>query len=262
MYIEAIPAFSDNYIWVFSAPNSNDFWCVDPGDAQPVLDALDSMGGKLAGCLITHYHFDHIGGIETLLQAYPEMLVYTPKREAVEGSTKELVENDTVECGGFTFRVIEVPGHTSGHIAYYCESEQKLFCGDTLFSAGCGRLFEGTPQQMHNSLSKLSALPEATGVYCTHEYTTANVAFALAVEPENAELQQYRDWVEQQRKLNLPTLPSSIARERAINPFLRCHTDSVQQAAKAANTNDQQSESDTSDEIATFATIRKWKDSF
>lgn len=250
--IEPIPAFSDNYIWALVGERYA--WIVDPGAAAPVRKFLSDRSLALAGILVTHWHPDHIGGISDLLRdaAIP---VVGPAGEAqrIGLLTRQVADGDLVELLARSWRVIEVPGHTLGHIAYY--SEGHLLCGDTLFSAGCGRLFEGTPEQMHHSLSRLSELPDDTQVYCAHEYTAANLAFAKAVEPDSAALREAEDSVHAARQRGLPSLPSTIGREHRINPFLRVGEPAVIAAARA-----QGAESDAPATV--FATLRNWKDNY
>jgi hydroxyacylglutathione hydrolase len=258
MHLIALPAFTDNYIWMLH--DGREAVVVDPGDAAPVLEALDAQRLSLAGILITHHHSDHIGGVDALRNrlAQPEA-VWGPVRERMPQPCQALNEGDQVTVLGQTFRVLDVPGHTAGHIAYHCESlaggEPLVFCGDTLFSAGCGRLFEGTPAQMADSLAKLAALPGSTRVCCTHEYTLSNLRFALAADPHNIEAQRYQQWCLAQREADLPTLPSTIARERAVNPFLRCDQPALVAAAQSQGARG-------IDAVSTLAALREWKNRF
>lgn len=249
-----IKAFNDNYIWCLY--NQTHCVVVDPGDAAPVLAYCQDNNLTLSSILITHHHWDHTGGIDPLLAAFPTIPVYGPKNKEIKQITRRLSQGDAVELPelGVKFSILEVPGHTLDHIAYYGDS--GLFCGDTLFSAGCGRLFEGTPQQMFDSLAKLTALPADTAVYCTHEYTLANIAFAEAVEPNNHALMAYKHWAKQQREKDAPTLPSSIQKELAVNPFLRCHSPEL-----VANVS-QNRGARLGSEQAIFAALRSWKDNF
>ncbi len=187
-----VRAFEDNYIWVIRGNSRTYAALVDPGDAAPVLAALPRLGITPVAILCTHHHADHVGGIPELLEHFPGLPVYGPAHENIDTLTQHLHDNDEVRLPelGLNFRVLEVPGHTRGHIAYF--GHGWLFCGDTLFSAGCGRLFEGTAAQMHTSLSRLAGLPGDTRVYCAHEYTQANLRFAQTVEPENADIAAYR----------------------------------------------------------------------
>ncbi len=227
---------------------------VDPGDAQPVLEALQREGLQLQTILVTHHHADHTGGVDTLRNA-TGAAVYGPERENIPGPFHKLHGGDTVQSLGLNFSVMDVPGHTAGHIAFYCadvDAAPLLFCGDTLFSGGCGRLFEGTPAQMLASLNSLAALPDNTRVCCTHEYTLSNLKFALEVEPSNAALVQYNTHCLALRGEGLPTLPSSIALERAINPFLRSRNAEV---VASANRHD----AVMTQQSGAFATLRQWK---
>ncbi|MGD8117491.1 hydroxyacylglutathione hydrolase [Vibrio sp. TRT 29B02] len=249
--IKSIPAFNDNYIWLIE---NSDRRCavVDPGDATPVLTYLKEHELNLEAILITHHHNDHIGGVAELVRQFPSVDVVGPANEPVPTLTHAVDAGDQIELFDEIFFVLGLEGHTSGHIGYV--GDGKLFCGDVLFSAGCGRVFEGTMEQMHNSLNKLAALPEETEVYCAHEYTTSNLAFALAVEPENSQLQQYRDEVNRLRAQNKPTLPTTIRREKWINPFLR--TDQPSVIRSVSNRTSQ------TDPLAIFTALREWKNEF
>jgi hydroxyacylglutathione hydrolase len=251
-----LPAFQDNYLWVLH--DGHRALVVDPGDAQPVLQFLQRDGLQLEAILVTHHHPDHIGGVDALREATGAK-VFGPARERIPEPLVRLAEGDTVTALGHAFEVLDVPGHTAGHIAYYCpqvDGAPLLFCGDTLFSGGCGRLFEGTPAQMLASLDKLAALPGATRVCCTHEYTLGNLKFARAVEPGNLELIHYSQRCEELRSRDLPTLPSTIDQEKRINPFLRTRLPAVAQAARGFDP------ATPEDEAAVFAAIREWKNVF
>lgn len=247
-----IPAFKDNYIWLLRKGAAATV--VDPGDALPVLDFLERERLLLRGILITHHHADHQGGVASLLARYP-VDVFGPAGEAIAGISKPLGGGDTVKIAAcdIDFQVIAVPGHTLDHIAYY--GAGSLFCGDTLFAGGCGRLFEGSAAQMADSLARLAALPDDTAVYCAHEYTQANLRFAQAVEPGNRRLQSRIEAVAALRSQGSSTLPSTIALEKATNPFLRCGEAEVAAAARrrvpAA-----------ADAVAVFAALREWKNAF
>jgi hydroxyacylglutathione hydrolase len=250
--VHAIPAFSDNYLWLLV--RGHDAVVVDPGDAAPVRAFLDAHGLRLRAILITHHHPDHTAGIAAL--AAPDIPVYGPAAEAsrIAGLTDTVREGDRVRLLELEFEVLELPGHTLGHIAYHTPG--RLFCGDTLFAAGCGRLFEGSPQQMHHSLQRLAALPPETLVYCTHEYTLSNLAFALAVEPHNPALLAQIAAVKKLRAADTPSLPSRIATELATNPFLRTSVAAVRQSAELW-AGQPLVESD-----AVFAALRRWKDGY
>jgi hydroxyacylglutathione hydrolase len=257
MKLIPLPAFTDNYIWMLH--DARRALVVDPGDAQPVFEALERDGLQLAAILVTHHHPDHTGGVDALRDATGAP-VYGPAHENIPKPFKPLAEGDSIEVLDLPFGVLDVPGHTAGHIAYYCEDflgQPLLFCGDTLFSGGCGRLFEGTPAQMLHSLDKLAALPGDTRVCCTHEYTLSNLKFARAVEPGNEKLVDYIARCEDMRARNQPTLPSSIALEKQINPFLRTREPAVIAAAAGHD-----AATATQDEVSVFATVRQWKNNF
>jgi len=248
-----LPAFEDNYIWVLRRGNA--VAVVDPGDDTPVLDYLAASATHLVAILATHHHGDHVGGITEIVARYP-VPVYGPALEAIPGVDHGLADGDNVALTelGIEFAVLAVPGHTRGHLAYYRRG--TLFCGDTLFGAGCGRLFEGTPAVMHASLSRLKALPADTSIYCAHEYTQANLRFATAVEPANAAVAARNTAAQQLRAAGKPTVPSLLADELATNPFLRWEAPAVIAAAQARLGRAP------SDAVEVFATIREWKNRF
>ena len=249
--ITPIPAFSDNYIWMGVLDDRA--WVVDPGDAAPVLAMLQSRGLTLDTILITHHHFDHTGGVNEL-KAATQCRVVGPNNPKISDIDEVVVDGDRTTVLGVEFEVLEVPGHTLDHIAYYNQSESILFCGDTLFVGGCGRVFEGTFSMMQGSLAKLKALPATTKVYCTHEYTLANLAFAQKVEPDNAVLAEHARNCAALRERDIPTVPSSIEVECAINPFLRWDSDEI-----IANlVENRQLDSRTPADV--FAAVRGWKD--
>lgn len=250
MQIEPILAFEDNYIWALHKGAQTVI--VDPGEAAPVLRYLEKVGAGLTAILVTHHHGDHTGGIAELVARHP-VTVYGPVREAQAVVTHPLAEGDQVTLLGIDFKVMEVPGHTLGHVVYYAR-DVGLFCGDTLFGAGCGRVFEGTLAQMHASLARLVALPPATRVYCAHEYTESCLRFARTVEPDNAAIGARIEAVKRQRAAHQPSVPSTMAEELATNPFLRWHAPGVITAAAKhlghppANATE------------TFSAIRTWRD--
>jgi len=251
--VTAVPAFSDNYIWLITT-GGNSCAVVDPGDAQPVLEILREEGLDLDYILITHHHPDHIGGMRRL-QKLTGAEVFGPHDPRIAGQSRSFADGETVclPTLRLEFRVLEVPGHTSSHIAFF--GHGCLFCGDTLFSVGCGRLFEGTPAEMQESMDKLAGLPEETKVYCAHEYTLSNCRFALAVEPENEQLIRRTREVEEHRAAGLGTIPSNLGEELMVNPFLRCRQASVVSAAQKRKPGVQAG-------AGTLAVIRAWKDSF
>ena len=267
MNLIALPAFTDNYIWMLN--DAGRAWVVDPGDASVVFQALAKHSLQLDGILLTHHHADHTGGVDELRKA-TGCHVIGPAFEKMPEPLQRVSGGESVAALGHTFQVMDVPGHTAGHIAYYCESfdgKPLLFCGDTLFSGGCGRLFEGTPAQMLASLDSLAALPSNTRVCCTHEYTLSNLRFARAVEPDNQELAQYEQQCIALRARQQFTLPSSIELELQINPFLRSRLPSIKRSVAQHNTqytaqNNANSSQTTTDDVACFAALREWKNDF
>ncbi|WP_462157965.1 hydroxyacylglutathione hydrolase [Pseudoalteromonas sp. GB56] len=251
--VEPIKAYSDNYIWALCCKDDNRVVVVDPGQAEPVLAYLKENNKTLDGILITHHHWDHTTGVAQLKQQFPDITVYGPQNSPFEGIDSALNEGDSIKVIGYDFAVLETPGHTLDHICYI--GEGFIFCGDTLFSGGCGRLFEGTPAQMWHSLQKLSALDESTLVYCTHEYTQANMRFASACQQNNDDVQAYSKKVDDLRDQGLITLPSTIGLENRINPFLRPEEISIQSFPAHQRPSSEDPESK-------FAALRKWKDDF
>jgi len=256
-----IPAFDDNYLWCIHDGSSA--LVVDPGDSAPVLEYLKRNKLTLKGILITHHHADHTGGILDLLESLgSDIAVYGPVGDDIPGRTVAVMQGDKVEIPAprVSFNVFEVPGHTLSHIAYFANMqanvvEPLLFCGDTLFASGCGRLFEGTPTQMSESLAKFAALPKNTLVYCTHEYTLSNIRFALAVEPNNLNLLSWSDRAKALREQGLPTLPTTIGQELQVNPFMRCDQAEVIAIAKEIS-----GRAELPTPAHVLAVIRAWKD--
>lgn len=252
--VTPIPAFGDNYIWLLRQDTSPDVCVVDPGDADPVIQVLEREGLKLTRVLITHHHHDHTGGLEELIQRYSPYVI-GPHNSHIKGIDEAVGDGDTCRVMGRRFDVLAVPGHTLDHIAFFTPGiPPLLFSGDALFSAGCGRLFEGTPEQMYQSLQRLAELPDDTLVFAGHEYTQANLRFASAADPHNPDVASVLAETERARELDRPTLPSHLGRERRINPFLRCADPEVRAAAAAHG--------DTDTDLATFTTLRAWKDRF
>lgn len=257
--VATIPAFADNYLWLLQGSGRRAA-VVDPGDAHPVLEALDAGRWELAAILITHHHADHVGGVARLLASFPEARVYGPEDQRIGDLTRVVREGDHVELDFLParFAVFEVPGHTRTHVAYYSagtrRGEERLFCGDTIFACGCGRLFEGTPAQMCDSLSKLRRLPETTQIYCAHEYTLDNIAFAKWVEPGSEALLAREREARALREAGRPTVPSRLATERRTNPFLRFDEPQVVAAAR------RHAGAALSTDAAVFGEIRRWKD--
>jgi hydroxyacylglutathione hydrolase len=251
--IRPIRAFQDNYIWMLvRRPHAI---VVDPGDAAPVQAVLRRDGLQLTDIVVTHHHADHVGGVAELDDTHHPR-VWGPARESIPRRQVALSEGDQVELFDQSYAVIDIPGHTLGHIALHAPGAGVLLCGDTLFACGCGRLFEGTAAQMVESLAKLARLPPATRVYCGHEYTLSNIGFARAVEPDSAELAARQLRCEQQRARGEPTVPSTIAEELATNPFLRCNEPTVRSAAE------RRTAGAASDPVSTFAALRTWKNQF
>jgi hydroxyacylglutathione hydrolase len=248
-----LPALSDNYIYLVHEPVGGATAAVDPTLAEPVLKALEARGWKLTHILNTHHHGDHVGGNRELKQRTGCAVVALGRdRQRIPGISVEVAEGDTIRLGRTRTRVLEVPGHTLGHVAYWFSEEDALFCGDTLFGMGCGRLFEGQPRQMWQSLARIRALPASTRIYCAHEYTEANGRFALTVEPGSPELRARVDRVNDLRRKGLPTVPATLAEELATNPFLRPDSVAIRQKLGLENAEDWQ----------VFAELRRRKDQF
>lgn len=248
--VSLIPAFKDNYIWLLT--RGQRAAVVDPGDAAPVLERLRADGLTLESILVTHHHADHQGGVAELVERHAAQ-VFAPTSESITGCTRPLSGGERIDVLGTPVEVIAVPGHTLGHLAY--RAPGRLFCGDTLFGAGCGRLFEGTPAQMAASLAAIAALPDDTAIHCAHEYTEMNLRFALAVEPDNPAVRERVARVAALRAAGQPSVPSTLADEKASNPFLRCAEPAVVDAALAHGAVDRSP-------TAVFAALRAWRNVF
>lgn len=254
--VHPIAAFKDNYIWVIR--NRNAVIVIDPGTAIPVIEYIRSERLQLIAILITHHHHDHTGGITDLLQ-FSEVPVYGPRSKNIPAITHPVIENDAIFFPELplTLSVFEIPGHTLDHIAYYGSHPfGMLFCGDTLFACGCGRVFEGTAEQMYRSLQKLSQLPDETLIYCAHEYTLSNIKFALAADPQNAELLAFEVAAQKQRDHNRPTIPTTIGHEKLMNPFLRCDNQEIIASVQKHYGYSQP------DPLDIFTALRNWKNNF
>ena len=251
--IEPILTFTDNYVWMVGSSDSEAVAIIDPGEAAPVLKILSESRLKVAAILLTHHHEDHVGGVAEILREHPAP-VFGPGREKIPTVDHPVVGGDTVISPelDLELEVIDVPGHTSGHIAYL--GPERAFVGDTLFAGGCGRIFEGTPGQMHASLSMLASLPQKTVIYCAHEYTATNLRFALEVEPDNEILAERLETVRSARSEGRPTVPSFLAEELETNPFLRCNKPEIKAAAEHRVGRSLDTDTDV------FAVVRRWKD--
>ncbi len=255
LQVSAIPAFADNYLWLVH--DGRHAIVVDPGDAAPVEAELSSGQLTLAAILLTHHHRDHAGGVADLLRGR-DIPVYGPAKENIAGVTHLVSEGDTLRLTepAITLSVLDVPGHTAGHVAYVDHEDGWLFCGDTLFAGGCGRLFEGTAEQMTQSLGKLAALPDATKVYCAHEYTVSNLRFAVAAEPDNTAVAERLKQAQAARERGERTVPSTVGDEKATNPFLRYREPGILQTLRS------QAQLGSNDPVDAFAALREWKNNF
>jgi hydroxyacylglutathione hydrolase len=254
--VTAIPAFRDNYLWLIEA--NGHCYVIDPGDGSVVRTWLQKEHKHLSAILVTHHHSDHIGGIDQLLHDYP-VPVYGPNSPYIPQITQPLKDGDHLTLPGLLLKVIAIPGHTIDHIAYFAEPSKQdplLFCGDTLFAGGCGRIFDGTAALLYKSLAQLSQLPSNTQVFCAHEYTLNNLKFAQVIEPSNTDLIQRTTVEQQKRSLNQPTVPTTIATERSTNPFLRCQLENVRKTVE------DHYRTATSSALEVFTLLRQWKDEF
>lgn len=249
-----ICALEDNYIWMFFDNLSKKAWIVDPGEAAPVIQVLMEYNLVLAGIFITHHHYDHSNGVKELIHHHDAIPVYGSYKSALSFITDHVKEGDEIKCGDKIFKAIEIPGHTLDHTAFF--GNNWVFPGDTLFSAGCGKIFEGTPDQMYNSLQKLTRLPDETNIFCGHEYTLNNLYFAQHIEPANNTITEKIKHIKTLRELNKPTLPSTILEEKSINPFLRCHDAAIKQAVEKHVGHLLETPA------KVFAKLREWKNQF
>jgi hydroxyacylglutathione hydrolase len=254
MKILPLLAFKDNYIWMFYNEDTKHAWLVDPGEAAPASRALAEHRLTLEGIFITHHHYDHSGGIATLVDHWPEVKVYGGMKSPLIFVSHHVKEGDEIPCGDWTFKAMEIPGHTLDHTAFY--TQDIVFSGDTLFSFGAGKIFEGTPEQMYHSLSKLANLPEDTKIYCGHEYTLANLKFAKHLEPDNTKIAEKINEITSLREKNIPSLPSFLRDEKLLNPFLRCKEESIIKAVE------NYAQKKLNNPVDVFAKLREWKNHF
>lgn len=251
---EPIPAYKDNYIWLLLTDRAT--WVVDPGDHVPVCEALQRHNRQLNGILVTHGHWDHVTGIAALVERFPQVAVYGSPLCSHPAIQHPVGEGEVVDLGGVRAEVWETPGHTRDHLSFYMPEVDSVFCGDTLFAAGCGRIFDGTMEQLYRSLQRIAALPPQTKIYCAHEYTLANLRFAQAVEPNSAALSQRVLQCQALRDADVPSLPTDLATELATNPFLRTGQPAVQQSVKKATG------VAADDALLIFSELRKWKNHY
>lgn len=258
MRIIPIPVLADNYAYLLIDEATNEAGVVDPSEAGPVAEAVKREGVKFAAIINTHHHWDHVGGNEELVKEFPGLKVYGHKRDKdrTPAITNLVDEGDTIQIGKLTARFLFIPCHTNGHVALHFPQEKAVFTGDTLFIAGCGRLFEGTAADMHNNMVKLMSLPDDTRIYCGHEYTVKNLQFALTLEPQNDKIRSKLQWAQDLRARKAPTVPSTVAEEKEINPFVR-----VSNAELQANVKKQFPEI-TLDAVSVLAKTRQLKDNF
>jgi len=258
IHVEAVPIYKDNYVWLIFVGDRT--WAVDPGDHVPVLTALQEHGRRLDGILVTHGHWDHVTGIGALVDACSTSGIRLPVYGSPLCRTAPIdcrvAEGDVIDLGGISAQVWETPGHTLDHISFYLTDADRLFCGDTLFAGGCGRLFDGTMEQLYHSLQRIAALPAATKIHCTHEYTLANLEFALTVEPTSVALHQTYAQCVAKRRVGKATLPTDLATELATNPFLRTRETSVREAIKKSTS------LQTDDDFLIFSELRMWKNRY
>ncbi len=248
-----IAIYQDNYVWVLKS--AAEHWIVDPGDAAPVLDYFDKLGVDPCGILITHKHWDHVTGLKSLLKRY-DLPVYGPGDTGLAEISRVVVEGDSIAVGAVKAQVWETPGHTRDHVSFYFPEVDALFCGDTLFAGGCGRVFDGSVEQLYHSLQRIAALPASTRIYCTHEYTVANLKFALEVEPDNKALIEQMEQMRALRRQSLPTLPSRLDVELRVNPFLRVREPGVQRSVLKRHL------CEPNNPCGIFAALRQWKNHY
>lgn len=251
MELIQIPALNDNYIWILSDDHQQCI-IVDPSESEPVLEILAQKKLIPIAILLTHHHDDHTGGVKGILNEFKHLTVFGPQETKVKGATDLVSHGDNIKIGDFNFQIFALPGHTLGHIGFY--QPPYLFCGDTLFSAGCGRIFEGTPEQMYQSLQHIAALPDDTLICCAHEYTQSNLKFAHHIWPENSQISQYQEEVDVKRSKNEPTVPTTLKIERKINLFLQCDNAELQKKININQTNPSLR--------AVFTVLRQLKDQY
>lgn len=249
-----IPALKDNYIWLLQDKLKNRAWIVDPGDARVTIQYIEQEKLILSGILLTHHHWDHSGGISGILKHFGRLPVVGSHLSKIDMVTSPVKQDDEIQCGSFNFKIMEIPGHTKDHIAFY--GHNALFCGDTLFSAGCGKLFEGTGAEMYGSINKIASLPDETLIFCGHEYTMSNLNFAALVDPQNNAIKEKIKKIKQNETSRRTTLPSKLREEKQFNPFLRCTQPEIISAVE------KHAKKKLSDPVEVFTHLREWKNHF